>query len=413
MYAHPHEIEPLLPTRDVGELEDLAIEVIRESATLGASLAAGTRSGVVDLTRTINSYYSNLIEGHDTHPIDVERAFRQDYAKDSKKRALQFESTAHIAVQRRIEERLQVEPDLDVCSSEFLTWVHRAFYERMPEEFHWVQHGGERERIVSGALRAREVQVGRHVAPTFTSIEAFLRRFDEAYAPSRLRAPTREIAAAASHHRLGWIHPFLDGNGRVMRLFTHAYLERAGIGGHGLWSVSRGLARRRAAYLQALEEADEPRRGALDGRGNLSDRALHDFCVFFLDTALDQIRYMREQLDLDGLEERILGFVELAVARGETRHEAAYLLRDVMLRGEVARGEAARITGMSERSARYLLAELLAQGLLSSSTAKGPLRLGIPPRVVPYYFPRLYPGPIEHDLTTVRPRALGGDRRRE
>lgn len=398
MFAPLHEIEPLLPTHDVTLLEDRAIDVLRASAALGASLATGTRSVVVDLTRTINSYYSNLIEGHDTHPIDVERAIRQDYAKDPKKRALQLESAAHVAVQRRIEERLRAEPDLDVCSVDFLTWIHREFYERMPEEFHWVSHGGDRERIVSGALRTREVQVGQHVAPTFTSVEAFLRRFDEAYAPSRLRAPLRVVAAAASHHRLGWIHPFLDGNGRVMRLFTHAYLERAGVGSHGLWSISRGLARRRTTYLQALEGADEPRRGALDGRGALSDASLHAFCLFFLETALDQITHMREQLDLDGFEERILRFVELAAARGETRHEAGYLLRDVMLRGEVARGEAARITGMSERSARYLVAALLDQGLLVSSTTKGPLRLGLPARVVPYYFPRLYPEPIEHDL---------------
>lgn len=398
MYARPHEFEPLLPTRDAAELEERAIDVIRGSAALGASLARGTQASVIGLTRVINSYYSNLIEGHDTHPIDVERAFRQDYAKEPTKRALQLESKAHIAVQKQIDERLRVEPELDICATEFLQWVHREFYERMPDEFHWVEHDGKREKVLPGALRTREVQVGRHVAPTFTSVEEFLRRFDEAYSPARLPTMTRVVAGAASHHRLGWIHPFLDGNGRVMRLFTHAYLQRAGIDGHGLWSVSRGLARQRTRYLQALEEADEPRRGALDGRGNLSDASLRDFCSFFLDVALDQIRYMRAQLDLEGWQDRIVAFVELAVSRGETRREAAYLLRDVMLRGEVARGEAARITGMSERSARYLLAALLDQGLLVSDTAKGPVRLGLPPHVVPYYFPRLYPEPIEHDL---------------
>lgn len=415
MYAQPHEMEPLLPTRDMAQLEERAIDVIRDSAALGASLTLGTRSVVIELTRNINSYYSNLIEGHDTHPIDVERATRQDYATEPRKRALQLESTAHIAVQRMIDERLRVEPELDICAAAFLQWVHREFYERMPEAFHWVEHEGQRQEVASGALRTREVQVGRHVAPTSASVDMFLRRFREGYSPSPLRTPTRVIAAAASHHRLGWIHPFLDGNGRVMRLFTHAYLQRAGIDGHGLWSVSRGLARHRKTYLRALEEADEPRRGALDGRGNLSDTSLGAFCVFFLDTTLDQIAYMRQQFDLTGWQDRIIAYVELAAARGEVRREAAHLLRDVMLRGEIARGEAARITGMRERSARYLLADLLEQRLLVSDTAKGPLRLGLPAHVVPYYFPKLYPEPIEHDLVVAAqtPRAkrkLASDR---
>ncbi len=48
---------------------------------------------------------------------------------------------------------------------------------------------------------------------------------------------------ATAHHRLNYIHPFLDGNGRVSRLLSHVMALSAGIGAHGLWSVSSGLAR--------------------------------------------------------------------------------------------------------------------------------------------------------------------------
>ena len=85
------------------------------------------------------------------------------------------------------------------------------------------------------------------------------------------------MAIPAAHHRMNYIHPFPDGNGRVSRLMSHAMAHAAGIGAHGLWSVSRGLARglkSRKEYPQHMDHADMPRQGDLDGRGNLSQRAL-------------------------------------------------------------------------------------------------------------------------------------------
>jgi Fic family protein len=191
---------------------------------------------------------------------------------------------------------------------------------------------------------------------------------------------------------------FLDGNGRVMRLFTHAWLVRTQVAGHGLWMVSRGLARRQDDYLRELQAADEPRRGDLDGRGNLSDEGLADFCKFFLETALDQVRFMAGLLELDGVLLRVSKYVELRAARSSLAPEARFLLQEVLLRGEVARGEVSRITGLGERTGRTLLSQLTAEGLLWSATPKGALRFGFPPSAVPYYFPRLYPAQIEASL---------------
>jgi Fic family protein len=72
---------------------------------------------------------------------------------------------------------------------------------------------------------------------------------------------------AAAHHRLLWIHPFYDGNGRVARLFVHAYLRDIGVGS-SLWSVSRGLARNVAQYQALLMAADQQRDNDWDGPGN-------------------------------------------------------------------------------------------------------------------------------------------------
>ena len=92
-------MEPLLiaeGSRHRGELTDLAIEVAARSAGFRRSLPDGVRTALADLVRAMNCYYSNLIEGHDTHPIDIERALKNDYSNDPRKRDLQLEAKAHI-----------------------------------------------------------------------------------------------------------------------------------------------------------------------------------------------------------------------------------------------------------------------------------------------------------------------------
>jgi Fic family protein len=389
-------MEPMFPTAKGEELNDLAVEVIRQSAALGERLHPGTRRGVVELVRKMNSYYSNLIEGHNTHPADIERAMASDYSHEPAKRALQVESVAHIDVQRLIEQKLAENPDKTICSQAFLCWVHQEFYERLPDEFRKIETpGGEIKTVIPGKLREDEVEVGRHLPPASDALESFLTRFEQCYGNVKPGEIRKVIAAATAHHRLAWIHPFLDGNGRVTRLFTHAYLVKARIDGHGLWTVSRGLARNRSAYMEALAGADEHRRGDLDGRGNLSNKGLLDFCTFFLGTALDQISFMSERLELDGFLRRLNGYVERQVSFGELQPEAGYLLREVFLRGEVPRGEVARITGKPDRTARRILKNLLIKKLLTSDSERAPVRLAFPTKVAGYYFPQLYPEGVE------------------
>jgi len=396
IYTRVSQMEPMLPSAQGSALSDLSVEVVRQSAALSTALHPVTRRTVAELVRAMNSYYSNLIEGHNTHPVDIERALASNYSHDPARRALQMESAAHVEVQRLIEQKLAVDPAAEICSPDFLGWIHREFYERLPDEFRRVQTPAGVTKIVEpGRLRQDEVTVGRHLAPAFQALPDFLHRFATVYGSPNLSAVDRVVAAAAAHHRLAWIHPFLDGNGRVTRLFTHAYLVKARIDGHGLWTVSRGFARNRDAYLAALAGADEHRRGDLDGRGKLSNQGLLDFCTFFLQTALDQVGFMASLLDLDGLQRRMAGYVERQASFGELPPESIFLLRETLLRGEIHRGEAARITGRPERTARRILRDLLNQHLLTADTEKGPVRLAFPIKVAGYYFPRLYPEGIE------------------
>ncbi len=383
-------MEPMLPAGSP-VLDELAVEVTRKSAALNGALHPVTRASLVALVRGMNSYYSNLIEGHHTHPLDIEKALANDYSHEPAQRALQLESAAHILVQQRLEERLAKDPSTDICGVDFLCWLHQEFYERMPEEFRTVESGDGKQTVTPGRLRATEVTIGRHLAPHTSQLPAFLKRFYDCYGNPALGSVDKIIAAAASHHRLAWIHPFLDGNGRVARLFTHAFLMKAGVDGHGMWTISRGLARNRDAYMGALAGADAHRQGDLDGRGNLSQKGLASFCRFFLETALDQIAFMDQLLGLDGLKKRMAAYVEREAAFGHLHKNSAYLLEAALLHGRLPRGEAPRILNMPERSSRRVLKELLDQKLLASDTAKGPVRLTFPAKVAAYYFPDLYP----------------------
>jgi Fic family protein len=407
MTASISQMTPLFPEQ-ADELQDLALEVIQCSASLGTRQHPITMHTLRELLRIINSYYSNLIEGHNTHPYDIVRAMQQQYDAEPAKRNLQRESVAHIAVQRQMETWLSEESFSTIAGQEFLCTVHREFFQLLPEEFQLMINTdtGRESRVVPGELRTEPVKVGQHEPPGHNSLPLFMARFADAYTPEKHHGAAKLVAAAAAHHRLMWIHPFLDGNGRVARLFTEAYLHRIPVHGFGLWSVSRGLARRNVDYKAALTWADAPRRNDLDGRGNLSNEGLVKFCRFFLEVCRDQVEYMNTLLQLDGLVERVRSYVQL---RGTAmipnppggdnlRPEAARMLQEVLLWGEAPRGAVIDNSGLKERTGRNVLGQLISEGLLVSDTPKGEVRIGFPIHAAGWFFPELYPALPAFDL---------------
>ena len=128
MMALPSEsvglMEPMLPPDGDRRLEDLAVTLVAEANGLATQLHPIVREEVGNLVRSMNCYYSNLIEGHNTHPRDIDRALCGDYSTDLEKRNLQHEALAHIEVQRIID---LGEPGYSVASVDFIRWLHRDF----------------------------------------------------------------------------------------------------------------------------------------------------------------------------------------------------------------------------------------------------------------------------------------------
>ena len=383
-------MEPLI----VGEgsrhrtgLTDLAVELAGKAAGFRRSLPEGVLASLADLVRAMNCYYSNLIEGHDTHPVDIERALRGDCSADAGKRNLQLEARAHIAVQAWIDRGGLAGR---AATRDGLVEIHRRFCEMVPKDLLRAEDPttGETIGVIPGTLRERNVKVGHHVPVSPGALPRFLERFAAAYAT--LGKTDSILAAAAAHHRILWIHPFLDGNGRVARLMSHAMLlESLDTGGE--WSIARGLARNETSYKGQLMACDATRRNDLDGRGNLSEESLAAFTRFFLTTCIDQVGFMEGLVQPDHLRNRILIWAEEEIRAGALPPKSGAVLQAILYRGELPRGEVAQILGTGERQARRVSAALIEQGILTSDSSRTPLRLAFPARLASRWLPGLFP----------------------
>lgn len=383
-------MEPLLigeTSRHRTGLTDLALDLAQKSAGFHRSLPASMQTSLADLVRTMNCYYSNIIEGHATHPVDIERALKGDYSTDPEKRDLQLEAKAHIMVQQWIDAGgLKGR----VIAVESIREIHRRFCELLPADLLSVEDPITKEQvqIVPGALRTRGVKVGRHVAIGPGAVPRFLSRFQEVY--GALGTTDTVIAAAAAHHRLLWIHPFLDGNGRVARLLSHATLLDTLHTG-AVWSIARGLARNVQAYKGHLAACDQTRRNDLDGRGHLSEENLAEFTKFFLTTCIDQVSFMESLIQPDHLRARILTWAEEEIRLNHLPPKSGEVLQAVLYRGELPRADAPGIVGTGERQARRIVSALLDLGVLVSESTRAPLRLAFPAALAPRWMPGLFP----------------------
>jgi Fic family protein len=385
------EMDPLLigvGSRHRGVLTDLAFDLTQKSAGFRGSLPPSLLTSLATLVRAMNCYYSNLIEGHNTHPVDIERALRDDYSQDRRKRDLQLEAKAHITVQKWIDEGglATVRPS----SAEGICEIHRRFCELLPDDLLWVEDSAtkERRRVVPGELRKGDVRVGHHIAISPGAVPRLLSRFAEGY--GNLGKSDSVLAVSAAHHRLLWIHPFLDGNGRVTRLMSHAMLLDT-LDTGAVWSVARGLARNESRYKELLANCDRPRRNDLDGRGNLSEEALAEFTQFFLTVSIDQVAFMETLAQPDHLRARVLLWVEEEIRLGALPAKSGSILEAVLYRGELPRQDVDTVVGTGERQARRIVSSLLERGVLASDSPRAPLRLTFPAALAHRWMPGLFP----------------------
>lgn len=396
-YDAPHQFEPLMPAEALlAPLLEKAGDLTRKATALGTAAGKTAQSELRKLLRSMNSYYTNRIEGEHTRPSDIERALQQDFSANADLARRQRLAVAHIRTEALCESEIDSRLATDgaqaarwLYSPEALMWLHRELFRDLPEDDLRLADGST---MVPGEFRQRGVAVGRHEAPTAQSLPRFIERWQQVYGSVR-RGEASIIALAAAHHRLAWTHPFLDGNGRVTRLHTHLLLHAWGLAG-GLWSPLRGFARTEGPYKALLQAADEHRRGDLDGRGNLTQAGLVQWIDYTLDVCIDQVEFMAQQLHVQGMQDRIRAALayETGAVKSGVREEALLPLHYLFAtQGELGRAQFKAMTGLGERVATSTLSALLNRGFITTDSPYGSLRFAIPRHALRFYFPALWP----------------------
>ena len=338
-----------------------------------------------------------LFRSEGTRIIDIEKAMKQDYSKDIKKRNLQLLSLAHIEVQKECEAYFKSSKNLSLYSKEFILNIHKSFYSKKGmDAFLNISHDGLQETLIPGQIRKRDVKVGTYIAPEYSKVDSLMNEFEFLYTKSiNENSAIKLIHALSSHHRLMWIHPFLDGNGRTARLALDGIFASMKMSGYGLWNISRGLARDTDGYKSNLQYADMKRQGRFDGKGALSSMALSEFVNFMLDISLDQVSYMNKHLKLNALSSKLElfvqrandGLLEIAALPKHSEKIFQYLL----LHGECKRGKVPDMIGMKERTSSRVISELLKRDFIESDSVAGAIRLKIGADMASFLFPMLVP----------------------
>ncbi len=387
-------MEPLFPEAGKSRLAELSAEIFAKSGELRSALPSKTvRHEVAKVVCGMNSYYSNLIEGHKTLPRDIEKALNENFSEREDDQRNQRLNVAHIRAEQAMRARLAEEPGTDVFAPDFICWLHGEFYAYLPQtEWFTTSHAGTRHVLEPGKLRNHNVDIGRHSPPDHAALDGFMECFQSFYAAADILATDKLIAIAAAHHRLAWIHPFGDGNGRVARLQSQAAMIQAGLDHEGLWTLSRGLARAKPTYFHRLHGADRPRANDFDGRGNLSDQALSGFCAFFLEQVLDQICFMIGLIEPFKLQDRIENYLRFKRndLDARLREKLVVLLKSLAFQGEIPRGAVPDMLGLKGTAGREVIRKALEEGLVTSKSEKSPLRIAFPNKVVEFYFPLLF-----------------------
>lgn len=258
MFNHPSQAEPYLPTFS----EELLLHArlaVAASQVLIRRMPHDRVSDVHHTTLHANAEYSNLIENET----------REQYIDAHKSAEAGLDHIGSIGT--------------DALSAVALQDLHRALFSPI-----------HTTGLSPGELRNINVRIQRHIPPQWESIPLFLERTNAVYWKKWNNLEHLLIVAAAAHHRLQWVHPFADGNGRCIRLQSQLALRP--LGSH-FWSLSRALWHQREKYYEMLSVADTHRTSDLDGRGNLSQQCLTTWCKFFIESCHQEITLAASQFE--------------------------------------------------------------------------------------------------------------------
>lgn len=397
------QVEPLLPDYTSPVLQEKAEEIIALSGRFKNALHELTFKSVLELIVPMNIYYTNLIENIDTNPIDIHNAIvNSQQMTDNPFRNRISDSEILINLERQLLEAIIFEEETkEYWSFSFIKNLHKQFFEKIPTEKRFVLSVKEEPiQIEPGEYREMGAKIQRHIAPNPEDISSLMLHFQNIYDTGRFHSIAQRLMnIAAQHHRLLFIHPFMDGNGRTARLQTDVALFSEDLS-NGLWMPSRGFARKLDVYREKLSQADQSKLNASDGKGALSQAKLNEFCEFFFDVCIDQMEFMSEKLKVSTLQENYESMLQYFVSRKAFPEEAILPLMHAFEFGKIKKHEFHRLYGKSDKPSKELGRKLVSLGFLKEDKkdVKKPYEIALPIHAALFLFPEMYPIQKEQEI---------------
>lgn len=327
------------------ELYSLAERVVIKSGTLEGSLPTKIQHDLKQKNRNIESYYSIDIDHEGTHPTLMEKHDKEKgFSSNSKEAFLQRRLLNYNELKEMIEIYLKERNYLIFDNGDLVYDSYYKLFDKYGNDIYdddpiliWPEYTTEVEKI---------------------------------------------IYALQYHYFI--IAYYGKGYSMVARLILNAILST--IEGYGLWNISRGLHEHATEYVKYLDMYEYTQEGELWNNGQLSKRSANQYIRFMLEVALEQIDYVKEHLSIDKFHQNIQNYLHLS-DKVSFKHEL--VLKELLLRGEIRRGEVPAIINRQSRTSTDLNKSLTDMDLITSDTPKGPIRLKFNTHLISHIFPGL------------------------
>ena len=237
----------------------------------------------------------------------------------------------------------------DALSEHFIRELHQLAVDDLERE-------GDR---TPGAYRSGGVRISQspHVPPDAVSVPGYMSELvDFVNRPDPSKYDLMKVALA--HHRFGWVHPFGNGNGRVVRLLTYALLIKYGfnvnVGGR-LLNPTAVFCNDRERYYAMLSGADS---GTAEG--------LENWCIYVLEGVREELDKVDRLTDFEYLTRHILNpAVDIARNRSLITATEGGVLKLAIRQGVVKSADLApALPGLTANQRTYQLKKLVDQGML-------------------------------------------------
>lgn len=270
------------------ELASLVIELERmRERKLGGTTLASTFFQLKKIFHILESVGSARIEGNNTTVAEYIEAKIDAGEKEQDESILEIENAEK--AMDFIDQKLITNPSQKIDRA-FISDLHKIVVKDLSADKEGSRNSGEYRNVPVQIKKSYHKPIDYIKVPDF--MEALI---DFVNTPNEPKYDLLKTAIA--HHRFAWIHPFDNGNGRVVRLFTYAMLVKYGfniqvgriINPTAVFCIDRNR------YYDALSKADD-----------LSKDGILSWCQYVLSGLKREFENIYKLADYDFLKKNIL-----------------------------------------------------------------------------------------------------------